>query len=139
MITKIGFMDITFRTDLIPPTQQVIGLYNRAGLPRPTGDYERMHQLLEQADLIVSAWDGEKLIGISRTITDWVWSAYLADLAVDPDHERSGIGKRLVGITRSRLEGRCMLLLLSVPTAMEYYPKIGFNHENRAFSIDRDQ
>jgi len=130
-------MEIIFRTDVIPATQQVIDLYDLAGLPRPTGDFDRMRQMLEHADLIVTAWYEEKLVGLSRTITDWVWSAYLADLAVDPGYKKSGIGKKLVEFTRKELGDRTMLLLLSVPTAMEYYPKIGFEKENRAFSINR--
>ena len=130
-------MNITYRTDLIPATEQVINLYDLAGLPRPTKDFDRISKMFEHSDLIVTAWHAEKLIGVSRTITDWVWSAYLADLAVDPEFKKSGIGRKLVEITRETLGDRSMLILLSVPTAMEYYPKIGFTKEYRAFSINR--
>jgi ribosomal protein S18 acetylase RimI-like enzyme len=130
-------MNFIYRTDLIPATEQVINLYDLAGLPRPTDDFDRISKMLEHSDLIVTAWHAEKLIGVSRTITDWVWTAYLADLAVDPEFKKSGIGKKLVEITRETLGDRSMLILLSVPTAMEYYPKIGFTKEDRAFSINR--
>jgi hypothetical protein len=43
----------------------------------------------------------------------------------------------LVDITREKLGELSMLLLLSVPTAFEYYPKIGFTKEDRAFMIPR--
>lgn len=32
-----------------------------------------------------------------------------------------------------------MILLLSVPTAMTYYPKVGFTKEDRAFAIFRTE
>lgn len=130
-------LEIIYRTDLSPAIEKVIALYDSAGLPRPTNDPDRIRKMYEHSDLIVTAWDDEKLVGVCRTITDWVWSAYLADLAVDPDYKKSGIGKKLVEITRNAIGERSMLLLLSVPTAMDYYPKIGFKKEDRSFSIDR--
>jgi predicted N-acetyltransferase YhbS len=93
--------------------------------------------MLENSDLIVTAWDEGKLVGVSRTITDWVWCSYLADLAVSPDYKSSGIGRTLIQLTRERIGEQSMTLLLSVPTAMDYYPKVGFVKEDRAFIIHR--
>lgn len=130
-------MEITYKTDLMPTAEQVINLYERSGLPRPTNDKERIQKMFENADLIVTAWDDNKLVGVSRSITDWVWCCYLADLAVDPDYKKSGIGKGLIEVTREKVGEQSMILLLSVPTAMEYYPKVGFTKEDRGFSIQR--
>lgn len=130
-------MEITYRSDLTPATEQVIALYNKAALPRPTDDFERIKKMFENSDLIITAWDEDKLVGVCRTITDWVWSSYLADLAVDPDYKQSGIGKKMIDITREKVTEQSMILLLSVPTAMEYYPKVGFSKEDRAFTILR--
>jgi ribosomal protein S18 acetylase RimI-like enzyme len=138
MITKKhGNSKIIYKFDVVPNAQQVIELYNDAGLPRPTHDPQRIGAMLENSDLIVTAWDADKLVGVSRTITDWVWCSYLADLAVSPDYRRSGIGKKLIELTKERVGEQSMVLLLSVPTAMDYYPKIGFERENRAFTIHR--
>jgi hypothetical protein len=54
----------------------VIELYNDAGLPRPTHDPQRIRIMFENSDLIVTAWEGSKLAGVARTITDWVWCSY---------------------------------------------------------------
>ena len=70
-------------------------------------------------------------------MTDLAWSCYLADLAVSSDYKKSGIGKKLVEITKEKVGQEVMILLLSVPTAMEYYPKIGFIKEDRSFTILR--
>ncbi|TCD25566.1 GNAT family N-acetyltransferase [Pedobacter psychrodurus] len=131
-------MNITYETAVIPKPEEVIELCVQAGLKRPT-DPERIALMLKNADLLVTAWQADKLVGICRTITNWVWCAYLADLAVFTGFKSAGIGKEMIAITRQKLGDQCMLLLLSVPTAFNYYPKVGFNKEDRAFSIERTQ
>jgi len=138
MITKRrGNNKVIYKFDVVPTAQQVIELYNDADLPRPTHDPQRIRAMFENSDLIVTAWDENKLVGVSRTITDWVWCSYLADLAVSPGYKRSGIGKKLIELAREKIGEQSMLLLLSVPTAMDYYTKVGFARENRAFIVHR--
>ena len=136
---KHGNNKITYKFDVVPTAQQVIELYTDAGLPRPTHDPQRIRAMFENSDLIVTAWDENKLVGVSRTITDWVWCSYLADLAVSPGYNRSGIGKKLIALTKERVGEQSMVLLLSVPMAMDYYPKVGFSKEDRAFIIHRKE
>jgi N-acetylglutamate synthase-like GNAT family acetyltransferase len=136
---KHGNNKITYKFDVVPTAQQVIELYNDADLPRPTHDPQRIRAMFENSDLIVTAWDENKLVGVSRTITDWVWCSYLADLAVSPGYNRSGIGKKLIELTKKRIGEQSMVLLLSVPMAMDYYPKVGFSKEDRAFIIHRKE
>ena len=130
-------MELIYRTDITPTTAQIVELYDNAGLPRPTQDHERIAAMYANSNLVITVWKNEKLVGICRCITDWVWSCYLADLAVDPDYKKSGIGKKLIDITQEKVGEQVMILLLSVPTAMEYYPKVGFVKEDRAFAIFR--
>jgi ribosomal protein S18 acetylase RimI-like enzyme len=137
VIEKNIKMEIEYKLNVIPPTEEIIDLYNKSGLPRPTEDSERIKVMFENSNLVITAWQHEKLVGVCRCITDWVWSCYLADLAVDPDLKQRGIGRKMVELARERLGDQVMLLLLSVPEAMEYYPKLGFSKENRAFSINR--
>lgn len=132
-------MAIIYKTDITPSTEQIIELYENAGLPRPTHDSERIGKMYANANLIVSAWENDKLIGVSRSITDWVWCCYLADLAVRKDCQASGIGKQLVKITKEKAGEQSMVLLLSVPTAMEYYPKIGMEKVENGFIIFREE
>jgi len=136
-MSKSDAANIQYRFDAMPSAEQVIELYNAAGLPRPTHDLERIKTMFKNSNLIVTAWDGGKLIGVSRTVTDWAWSSYLADLAVSPVYQKSGVGRKLIEITREKIGEQSMLLLLSVPTAKDYYPKVGFVKEDRAFIIHR--
>ncbi len=130
-------MNITYSFDRKPTADQVVELYDNAGLPRPTHDKERIQKMFDNSNLVVTAWDGEILVGVSRCITDWVWSCYLADLAVKAEYKKEGIGRKLIQYTKEKLGDQSMVLLLSVPTAMEYYPKVGFKKQESSFIMDR--
>lgn len=132
-------MEIQYKFDITPTTEQVIELYENAGLPRPTTDKARIKKMYDNSNLIVTAWHNEKLVGISRSITDYCWSCYLADLAVRPEYQKLKIGKKLIELTKEKVGEQTMILLLSVPTAMEYYPKVGFSKEDRSFTIYRTE
>jgi N-acetylglutamate synthase-like GNAT family acetyltransferase len=130
-------MEIKFEAGKIPDVGQIIELYNDAGLPRPTHDRERIKKMFENSDLVITAWDGDLLVGVSRSITDWCWSCYLADLAIRKEYQKNGIGKKLIELTKEKVGEQSMVLLLSVPTAMEYYPKVGFQKQESSFIINR--
>ena len=72
-----------------------------------------------------------------RTVTDWCWSCYLADLAVGEEYKRQGIGKHLISLVKVNCGDQCMVLLLSVPGAMEYYPKAGMQKVENGFILNR--
>lgn len=129
-------MNITYN-NIIPSTDQLIDLYNDAGLKRPTDDKERIKKMLENATLVVSAWDGDLLVGVARSITDWVYCCYLSDLAVRSEYKKTGIGRELIELTREKVGEQSMVLLLSVPDAVDYYPKVGFTKHERCFVIER--
>lgn len=130
-------MNITYYFDKKPSADQVIELYDNAGLPRPTNDKERIQQMFDNANLVVTAWDNDLLVGVSRSITDWVWACYLSDLAVRDNYKKAGIGRQLINLTKEKVGNQSMILLLSVPTAMEYYPKVGFEKQESSFIINR--
>ncbi len=130
-------MKITYRTDLTPDTDQIIEVYNSAGLNRPTADKARISKMYAHSNLVITAWDNEKLVGISRSLTDFCYCCYLSDLAVRKEYQASGIGKKLIELTKNEIGEQTALLLLSAPTAMDYYPKVGFQQINHAFLIKR--
>jgi len=132
-------MDITYQFDLIPTADQIIALYDNAGLPRPTHNKARIQKMFDHSDLVITAWDKDVLVGVARSITDWVWSCYLSDLAVRLDYQKEGIGKKLINLTKEKVGVQSMVLLLSVPSAMAYYPKVGFEKQESSFIINRTE
>jgi predicted N-acetyltransferase YhbS len=104
---------------------------------RPADDPERLERMLRNADIVVTARDGKRLVGVSRAITDFAYCCYLSDLAVDVAYQHQGIGKRLIEETRARAGDRATLILVSAPAAEAYYPKIGMNHVASCWAIPR--
>ena len=132
-------MEIIYRTDITPDIDQIIDVYNSSGINRPTTDKERIAKMYDNSNLIATAWDNDKLVGISRSLTDFYYCCYLSDLAVRKDYQASGIGKKLIELTRNEIGEQTALLLLSAPTAMDYYPKVGFQKIDNAFLIKRSK
>jgi ribosomal protein S18 acetylase RimI-like enzyme len=121
-------MSIAYREGNDLDVDEVIGLYRAStlGERRPVGDRERMALMVRNSNLVITAWDAARLVGISRAVTDFTYTAYLADLAVHVDYQRRGIGLRLIEETRARLGKDSKIVLLAAPAAAGYYPKIGF-------------
>lgn len=132
-------MNITYKSDLTPDTQQIIDLYNSSGINRPTADRERIEKMYANSNLVVTAWDGETLVGIARSLTDFCYACYLSDLAVRKEYQKDGIGRQLISLTKEIIGEQSMLLLLSAPAAMDYYPKVGFDKVDNGFMIKRSR
>lgn len=128
---------ITYRTDIIPETSMVIEVYESSGINRPTADKERISEMYNNSDLIVTAWDGQKLVGVSRSLTDFCYCCYLSDLAVSSSYQKLGIGKKLIDITKEKVGDKTTLILVSAPTAVDFYCKIGLDKIESAFMIKR--
>jgi GNAT superfamily N-acetyltransferase len=105
----------------------VIELYRDStlGERRPVDERARMAAMLAHANLVVTAWDGALLVGIARSMSDFSFATYLADLAVRRAYQRGGVGRELVRRTRER-GGRATIFLFAAPASVDYYPRVGF-------------
>ncbi len=130
---------IIYRINVKITAAQAIDLYVRStlGERRPIDKVTTFADMLANANLIITAWNQEKLVGIARTLTDFSYVAYLADLAVDEQYQKRGIGKQLIEETKSHLNSECMIVLLAAPKANDYYQKIGFEHNPRAWTLKK--
>mgnify|MGYP000448145004 FL=1 len=108
------------------------------GERRPIQDLECMAGMISNSNLTVSAWDSEKLVGISRCMTDFHYACYLSDLAVSEKYQKLGIGKQLQILTQDQLGPRCKLILIAAPAANSYYEHIGFSNNPRCWVLERD-
>jgi predicted N-acetyltransferase YhbS len=123
-----------FRTGNNLDLDAVIDLYvaSTLGERRPIDDRGRMAAMLNNANLVITAWDGGQLVGIARSVTDWVFCTYLSDLAVRQSHQRSGMGKELMRRTQAAAP-QAVLILLAAPKAVDYYPHAGFTRHESAW------
>ncbi len=134
-------MNIEYKINTPVSADQFIELLRRStlGERRPVDDRECMEGMVKNSNLMVSAWDGEKLIGIARSMTDFHYACYLSDLAVDKDYQGRGIGKKLQAITQEQLGPKCKLILIAAPAANSYYEHIGYTNNPRCWVLEREQ
>jgi GNAT superfamily N-acetyltransferase len=127
---------ISYRTGKDVDLDEMIELYvdSTLGARRPVDDRQRMARMLEEADLVITAWEEDLMVGISRCVTDWVYCTYLSDLAVRADYQGQGIGKELVRLTREATPD-ATVILLAAPAAVDYYPKIGMSRHDSAWVL----
>jgi len=132
-------LNITYRTDAHITSGQFIDILKRSTLDerRPVNSPERIQKMLDHANILVTAWDGNLLVGVSRALTDFSFCCYLSDLAVDTGYQKKGIGKRLVKETHHVAGGLTTLILLAAPAAAGYYPKIGMEQFTDCFIVRR--
>lgn len=121
-------------------TEAVMRVYETSGLAerRPLSEPGRLRRMLDGSNLVAAAYDDGVLIGIARSISDFSYSTYLSDLAVDAAYQRQGIGRELIKVT-AEAAPQAKIVLLSAPAAVEYYPHIGFTQHNSAWTLPARQ
>lgn len=131
-------MSIQYHADRPLTADEFIDVLKRStlGERRPVDDRACIQAMLDHANLLCTAWDGAKLVGVARSVTDFAYCCYLSDLAIDETYQRQGIGRGLIAQIQSRLGPKAKLVLLAAPRAVDYYPKLGFQAHPSAWVIE---
>lgn len=128
--------EITYQRESNLNPEEFIDVLKRSTLSerRPVNDPERIKQMCAHANLVITARQVGRLVGIARSLSDFAFCTYLSDLAVDLSLQHKGIGKELV--QRTFLEApKAKLILLAAPAAISYYPKIGMQNFQYCFTL----
>jgi GNAT superfamily N-acetyltransferase len=102
---------------------------------RPIDQPDIVRGMLGHADIILTARVDEKLVGVSRALTDHSFCTDLSDLAVDRAFQGQGIGRELIRRTHAAAGVHTTLILLAAPRARTYYPHIGMERHDSAWTI----
>ena len=131
--------NIAYRCNIKPELEETLNLYRNCSLGerRPITDKSRFQSMLNNANLIITAWDGQKLVGIARCLTDFVYITYLADLAVDEHYQKQGIGKQLIREIQKNTGENAGIVLIAAPQAVDYYGHIGFTAHTSAWVLKK--
>lgn len=134
-------MNITYQVNAPISTQQFIDLleHSTLGERRPIDDQVCMEGMVHNANLMVTAWDGDILVGVARSMTDFYYACYLSDLAVHREYQKKGIGKELQRVTQQQLGEKCKLILIAAPAADAYYDRIGYTKNPRCWVLARNE
>ena len=118
---------------------EYIDVVVKSGLVPPVDDRGRIERMLAHANLIVTARQDGKLVGLARSLSDFSLCCYLADLAVDKACQGQGIGKGLIEETRRQAGGdQATTLLLSAPGAVTFYEGIRMPKADNCYLYRRE-
>ena len=100
------------------------------------GDYdaERTQNALSKT-MNITAYDGEKLVGCLRILTDGYYFGTITELLVLPDYQRRGVGSNLLQLAKANTP--TMLYFGSQPGAEGFYEKNGCKKGMQSYTIDK--
>ncbi|MCS4308180.1 GNAT superfamily N-acetyltransferase [Rheinheimera pacifica] len=130
-------MTIVYRQESSFNLDEMLALYSASGINRPTDDSARMAVMLASSNLLITARQNGRLLGLARCLTDKAYVVYICDLLVDKAYQQQGIGKALLAAVLQATGPQVQQLLRSAPSAMQYYPQVGFTAIDNAFHIQR--
>lgn len=97
---------------------------------------QKLQQAYLNSAFVVTAWDGDRLIGAGRAITDGLFNAYLPDIAVCPEYRSKGVGRKVIGLLLEKCEAFYNITAIAEDKAAEnFFRKCGLKDERKAFRI----
>lgn len=130
-------MNIVYQQESSFKLDEMLALYRASGINRPVDDSNRMATMLASSNLLLTARLDGKLLGLARCLTDKAYVVYICDLLVDKAYQQQGIGKALLAAVQQATGPQVQQLLHSAPSAMQYYPQVGFTLIDNGFHIQR--
>jgi ribosomal protein S18 acetylase RimI-like enzyme len=81
---------------------------------------------------------GDTLVGAGRALADGLDCAYIADVAVHPDHQGRGIGRETIRRLVDSSRGHKKIILYANPGSEPFYERLGFLRMKTAMAIWSD-
>ncbi len=116
---------VAITLDRLPETGQVVGLLRSVGWDLRASEPASLERALRGTTEFATAWDGDRLIGTARSISDGAQNALIATVVVDPAYQGLGVGERMIHLLT---DGRDLVRfsLAATPGLEPWYRKLGF-------------
>jgi GNAT superfamily N-acetyltransferase len=121
---------IEYREKRALPVEDVVALYRANGWSAAAKP-DLLMKALADSHSLVTAWDGERLVGLGNAISDSCLVVYFPHLVVLPNYQGQGIGTRLMQLLMARYRGFHQQVLVADGRAIEFYRKLGFERAGR--------
>ncbi|HLP02027.1 MAG TPA: GNAT family N-acetyltransferase [Opitutaceae bacterium] len=127
-------MDITYRTDRDLDRAALESLFLSVGWA--SGRHpERLQRAIRNSHHVVTAWCGERLVGLMNALSDGEMTAYFHYLLVEPEHQSRGIGRELVARMTAHYRDCTRLVLVAYKEEVPFYERCGFRVAERALPV----
>ena len=85
-----------------------------------------LYNALLNSHSLITAWDGDKLIGLGNAISDGYLVVYYPHLLVHPNYQGKGIGQMIMDKMQEKYKNFHMQMLTADGKAIDFYNKVGF-------------
>ncbi len=118
-------MDIRISETRDIKPEEIIALY-KANEWSAADKPAELHKALLNSHSLVTAWDGDRLVGLGNAISDGYLVVYYSHLLVHPEYQGKGIGKMIVAEMQQKYGEFHMQMLVADGKATDFYEKVGF-------------
>lgn len=121
--------NVRFENGRVPSAHDLVGLYDAVGWVAYTDDPDGLAKGVRNSTFVVTAQDGDRLVGLARVLSDDVSIVYVQDVLVVPEYQRSGIGRQLLERCLARFSHVRQRVLLTddEPHQHRLYRSLGFH------------
>ncbi|KRK89804.1 GNAT family N-acetyltransferase [Lentilactobacillus sunkii] len=120
---------ISYQKNTAISLTDLVHLYGSVGWKEYTIDSAKLQQAVNQSLFVVSAWHGDKLVGLIRCVGDGISIVYIQDLLVLPDYRRQKIGTELMKMVDTEYSDvrQKVLLTEESPVTRKFYLSCGYH------------
>jgi N-acetylglutamate synthase-like GNAT family acetyltransferase len=88
---------------------------------------EELAIAIANSEPVISAWDGQQMIGFARATSDGIYRATIWDVVIHPTYQGAGLGRKLVQTVLSHPKmSRVERIYLMTTHQQQFYERIGF-------------
>lgn len=128
-------MEIEISINRTPDIEKLIHLFQQTGWDDKT-DASRMKSMVENSNIIVTAWDNKEMVGFARCTTDYTFNGQINNVVVDKKYKGQGIGKKLISKILESSD-KVTYILRADPDNVDFYKKLGFEKADLAVIYKR--
>lgn len=114
----------------------LVQLFNQAGWSDKTSDLDRLQLMVENSQIVVTAWDEGKMIGFARCVTDYVFNGQINNVIVDQRYRGRGIGKGLISRILNNSK-KVTYILRGDTDNIRFYKQMGFKDADLSLVYNR--
>lgn len=116
--------------------ERLRAMFDEVGWSDKTGDVSRLEKMVRNSQIVITAWDGDLMVGFARCVTDHVFNGQINNVVVDSRYRGKCIGKEL--ITRIINTNRQVTYVLrGDPENEDFYKSLGFKEVDLCFVFHR--